>query len=456
MIFNINKIKYEKNLISALCTCAIVFACQKIAKNSGDDLKDNHLTNGVPLSSPDIENQLKWIAKGYSRVFENSTNRNIWHNYLATKDYNEEIHTITNPYFVTTNSINFDSEVKNAIDNDFPGNDYIQSVYFDFNLGNCLYSTGLRQVDKDLNTKHYRITYVPFNSTSQPMDDVYGYYIDSASGDVDSTLLTDDNYDDYDVYIVYAYSNCEDRAAAALPGCEANGICEPQKGETPENCEDCSTEVVNSGEFTLEVLSVTLKKDKHMFDESWIEDKYELGWNWLIAENNSGVISSNRISESEDDAILFNKWKREQIERCKANGTKCKGSATTKGPLAGTQLYHKFDPTTQSILIHFYEAQPARRGMGYTFSPKISKNPVTFSSPLSTYFSGDFDVKCKEQYGTFHTEQGPGNNGGGVIYVPERSTWTTEVIGGYNYYVIYKNTPAKSGDEITVKLGYKY
>lgn len=312
--------------------------------------------------------------------------------------------------------------------------------------------TGLRQVDPDLNNLDYRITYVPFDNTTQPMDSVWGFYINSTSNDLDSTLLTDDNYDDYDVYIVYVHSGCDIASQGPGSGCNGNGVCEPQKGETPENCEECANEIQDLGEHTLEVLSVTIKEDKPMFDESWIENKYELDWNWMITENNIGVITTNRNSEVDD--LKYNVWMRKELVRCKKNGTKCKGTATPKGALAGSKMFNKFNPSVHSLLIHFCEKQLIN-GHFYNFTPVINGIPITFPPSLTATFDNAFDVWTNQSYGTFHTVPGPGNNGDGVIFVPGSSFWSAENINGQNYMVLIKTAPAHSGAEIEIKLGYK-
>lgn len=413
-------------IITAFILCAIVFACQKSDSISNQSTKGKEIS-GVPLSSIEVENQLKWIAKGYARLFENSTKRTMWHDYLASKTYNEELHSESNPYFVTVDTFDFDNLVKNAVDTDFPNNNYIQSVYYGFDVDSCFFSTGLRQIDPDLNNLDYRITYVPFDNATQPIDSVWGFHINSTTNDLDSTLLTDDNYDDYDVYVVFVQSNCGAEISSLLPGCEQNGVCEPQKGETPENCEDCANEIQDFGEHTLEVLSVTIKEDKPMFDESWIENKYELYWNWMITENNIGVISTNRKSEL--DNLKYEVWKRKELVRCKKDGTKCKGTATPKRAEAGSKMFNKFNPSIHSLLIHFFEKQSIN-GKFHNFTPQINGIGITFPSSLTTTFDNSFDVWTNQSNGTFHTVQGSGNNGEGVIFVPGSSLWNFENING--------------------------
>lgn len=438
-------------IITAIILCAIVFACQKTDSISNQSTKGKEIS-GVPLSSIEVESQLKWIAKGYARLFDNSTKRTVWHDYLASKTYNEELHTESNPYFVTHDTFDFDNLVKNAGDTDFPNNNYIQSVYYGFDVDSCFFSTGLRQIDPDLNNLDYRITYVPFVNATQPIDSVWGFYVNSTTNDLDSTLLTDDNYDDYDVYIVFVHNGCDIISQAPGSGCNENGVCEPQKGETPENCEDCANEIQYLGEHTLEVLSVTIKEDKPMFDESWIENKYELGWNWMITENNIGIITTNRKGVLEDE--LYNVWKRKELVRCKKNGTKCSGSATPKGKKDVSIMYNKFNPSSHSLLIHFFEKQSIN-GNFYNFTPRINGIGITFPSTLTSTFDNSFDVWTNQSNGTFHTVQGSGNNGEGVIFVPGSSLWNFENINGQNYMVLIKTTPAHSGAEIEIKLGYK-
>lgn len=445
----------KKILITTFCLSILIFACKKTNDVTTYKMPQLNDEQGVPVTNSEIDPNLKWIAKGYARLFYTNSNKSLWNNYLSNKPNFEETHLYSNPYFYNQNSIDFDSDVKSAVDNDFPSNDYIQSFYYGFEYDNCDYNTGLRLVDPQLSNLNYRVTYTPFDPNSS-YDSIYGYFINPSTNSLDSTLLTDDNYDDYDVYIVYAYSTCEDNYSCPLPGCNENGVCEPMKGENKDNCDDCKGHI-QPGDKTLEVLGVTLKEDKHMFDESWIEGKYELGWNWLISTisngNNIGLITTNRTLESEENVILYNRWKRNEIVRCKKDGSKCKGNSTTKGPLCTNVMYEKFDPSTQSILIHFYEKQPGRRGMGYNFTPEINGNSIDFSS--TNDFSNSFDVQCKENFGSFHKVQSSTNNGEGVIYIQANSTWVLESIGGVNYMTIIKSTPAHNGEEIDVKLGYK-
>ena len=439
-------------IITAIILCAIVFACQKTESISELGTNGNEIS-GVPLSSVEVESQLKWIAKGYARLFENSTKRTVLHDYLASKTYNEELHSKSNPYFVTHDTFDFDNLVKNAVDADFPNNNYIQSVYYGFDVDSCFFSTGLRQIDPDLNNLDYRITYVPFDNATQPIDSIWGFYINSTTNDLDSTLLTDDNYDDYDVYVVFVQTNCGAQFSTVLPGCVENGVCEPQMGESVENCRDCRNMNVLPGEHTLEVLSVTIKEDKPMFDESWIENRYELGWNWLIENQGTGLISTNRLGQSISKSTHYNLWKRKEMVRCKNNGTKCKGSATAKGPdFTGNAMYHKFNPIQHGILIHFFESDNPNV---YQITPTINGLPISIPSSLSNFFNNFFNVVGDVNNGTFHTVQGPNNNGEGVIYIPAASTWSYQLINGQNFMVITKSTPALSGVEIDIKLGYK-
>jgi hypothetical protein len=99
--------------------------------------------------------------------------------------------------------------------------------------------------------------------------------------------------------------------------CNDDGRCEPMQGETPENCPDCLPTPM-PWEKELKVEWIRIDEDKHPFDEAWIQGKYEIIWDFVIANLGGGIIQNNRsitdpLADPTNKFDLFNKWKRKEL-----------------------------------------------------------------------------------------------------------------------------------------------
>lgn len=254
---------------------------------------------------------------------------------------------------------------------------------------------------------------------------------------MDSIQISSQNFEDYLVFCVCTETNCvKGRGVNTQSGCNDNGICEPDQGEN-ENCEDCQNNIKKSGQKSLQISWVQINNDKTMFDEAWIQNKYELGWDWAVANGINGKIRGARDKQDR----TYNVWKPSEIYICRRN---CKGTITKKQNKTGKNLYFNYEPLIEDIYFYFWEMD--RRGALYTPIKTISGSNINFQNIK------DFDnLWCSiTKGGTFHKEYGLGAVGEGVIIIPASSNWSVDPTHA-NRHLLQATNPS---GEVMIQLEY--
>jgi hypothetical protein len=381
----------------------------------------------------DCDEQLKYLAKGYAPFLETATNRNEMTNFLLQKDYNQESHLITYGYFNLQNSMDIENEIFNNVNINSPNNNYDRSVFYGLEFENCTWSTYIRIVD----TASFGLPWIVTYESTTKGDTVMGYFINS-HGNLDSIELNSYNYENYLIYCVFLDSDCGLTSSLNIDqtGCNNNNVCEPGQGETVENCLDCINNPKLSNQKILQVSWVRIDKDNGMLDEAWSQGKYNLYWDWVIA--NDDVLVTRGARNQQD--MLYNHWKRSEIEICKS---KCKGTATKKQSVNNKTLYMNYLPQVEDIFILFWERDKRKdhiRNVKIQDGRDLQGNILDFDNIWNPVYRG----------GTFHSVNGLGYVGPGVIVIQKNTVWNTDPQNPSHHTIEVVNP----SNEITIQLEY--
>lgn len=430
---------FKKHLVLlSIATVLLVFACNKsdFTSKSRNHL---HFTGAPPpanfpvaASELEVENQYKWIARGYVGYLTNTTKRNWLTSHLLSRPDYENQHDSINQLSISNMNIDLEGEIDSNININFTSNDYSRGYFYGFNFENCAYSTNIRLVDSpNLN--------LPWVVTYQSLilkDTVWGYFQNN-SGNLDSIEIHSQNYEDYLIYCIFPSTQCSDgRVSMGITGgCNNNGVCEPYQGENEENCTDCALNKQKTYQKRLEVVGVTILEDQQLYDENWAKGRYYLGWDWAIAEGDTGRIHGTR----EDQNFIYNTWKRNEVKVCRKT---CKGTPTEKQNKNNNLMYNNFEPLKQDIYVLFWEND----------SRKKHQRPMTsINNTIIQFSQTNFDNQWWPVYrgGSFYSVQN-GGLGDGIVYVPKGSVWTTDPSNTKRHTIEMVNP---SG-EIKIKLVY--
>lgn len=399
----------------------------------------------MPATAGQIEAQLQWMARGYAELhfIHGAPFFNLLNSHLSSKIDYIDAHTDIQTKVQTQLSLDLEVEIFNSVNRiPFHNNNYDRDYFYGFFYDNCSWVVNLSIVDTPDVSKPLVFTYESILGS----DSTWGYFWNTSivPNDLDSVLLSSDNFEDYYIFLVSTGSNCSFASIRPIEGCNNNGVCEPLQGETILNCNDCKGAIQGS-QKTLKIVWVRINEDKKRFDEAWAQNRYEIGWDWCIADGSpgtNGVIHHNRNNQ---DLEFFNKWKRRQVPIKRKSSGSLKGTVTEKSlhDSGLRAMYNKFDWVNHDIYMHFWESD--NRG---TFN----QQQITEPSGSNITFNSSFDNlwKRKHKTGTFH--QG-GFGFGGIIEIPRNSSWTPETIGGKAHMVIEATSPGQN--EITVKLAYE-
>jgi len=437
-------------LFTVIAITSIYFtSCKRndIAKDGGLSLGPQ--ATGTPTSLNFVEEQLRWIARGYAEVLDihDPAMFSFLNTHLSNKaDYQDDHLSIKNQCQAQT-SIDLEMEVYHSIQRvPFYNNQYDRDYFYDFLFDDCNWSVGLRIVDTPDLSKPVVISYETFSGS----DSSWGYFWNSG---LDSVLLSSENFEDYYVFFVFAQNNCQyaNRTLIDVGGCNNNKKCEYWYGEVDGVCPDCPEVKTNSNQKALKIVWVKINEDKAMFDEAWAQNQYELAWSWCIAQDTSGIINYYRKGDPEVE--LFSKFKRKEVPiKRKSNGS-IKGNVTTKYYNNSNQprlMYNLYDYLNHDIYLRFFESDKIGNNGVYSDVKTVNNEKINFSSSTNlTSFSNQWFTRLKG--GTFH--QGGSINPGGVIHVPANSTWNSEAINGKAHKTIEVTSPGLG--EITVKLAYE-
>jgi len=425
-------------IIFTVTTILLIFACKR-TDNPLSRHENNKLVSAPPpsmlptaTSEQEIENQLKWIARGYVGYLKNPTKRNWITNHLLSQTFYEQKHDTINILSISNTSFDIEDEVHTTVDSNFSNNDYLRGYFYGFYFENCLYKTNVRLVDSPDVNSPWVVTY----QSLIKKDTVWGYF-ENSIGNIDSIQIHSQNYDDYLIYCIFSESTCQNGFPPPFSGCNFNNVCEPNQGENEENCIDCRNNKQTPLQKRLEVTGVTILEDINMFDESWAENRYSLDWDWAIADGISGKIHGTR--NGADVINAYNTWKKREIKICRKS---CKGSPTEKQITSTSKtLYNNFEPQNEDVYAIFWEMDKRKT------RPQDIKN--TAGNIIN--FPANFDNKWMPRLkgGTFHTVPN-GNVGNGVIVIPKGSIWIVDPSNPKRHTIEMINP---SG-EIKVKFAY--
>lgn len=430
-------------LVSLFLITSIGCKKQSIEKLKGKGMNEI-MTTPLAITIQEITDQMRWIARGYPGVINGIGVLSELKSNLITKDNYEDLHMNLNPEVFSSISVDLESDVysKNLINFGSP-NSYLREYFYDFEYDLCVYKTGLRIIDTIDNSLPWVVTY----DSEDLQNSRWGYFINSGTGDLDSLTLDTSNYENYMVFVVYNTPTCTEAYATTHPndGCNENGVCEKNRGETAANCSDCSNSISGfpeplNGEHVLKVVWAKINEDVRTFDEAWIESKYEVCWDYWIGAGTSGLIHLQRTGDL-GISKLFHKWKRKEVPIQRKN--KLRHTPTEHDCSSGDDMYQKFIPASHDIYIRFWDDEK-KNGWSNTVDCKTTaNNTIIFPG---TKFLGLSSLGSKG--GSFY-HGGSSSAGDGVLVIPANSTWTAETVNGVNQHYFIGTTPS---GEITVKL----
>jgi hypothetical protein len=440
-----NAVKFM-TIIACVCLLLLLTKCKR-ERNENHNPKFNNMnytSNPVASDEFEIEKQMRWIAKGYAYVYDTLPDIfDFLHNHISSTNYYEDAHQIINPAAISLIFIDLDDEVLNAVNLIDINNDYNKDFFMGFEYNDCIHLTMINIVDEEYSNTNFPVLFTYEDANEG--DSTWGYFWDNG---IDSVLLTSQNFEDYFIFGIYPKENCnrfERRAGRSCESgcCNYDGVCEPMQGETVLNCPDCQGTFLPF-EKELKVEWIRIDEDKHPFDEAWISGKYEIIWDFVIAQGTEGRIQNNRKPNLNDpnshNFDLFGKWRRKEVP---VNRKNLKGSVTIKEYSGISKvMYKKFNYTVHDIYISITELDFRKR------KSDIIQNENNEDIELSSKYHGVWTLE--NIGGTFH--KGGIFDWGGLIYIPANSTWGSEIIDGEPHKTLTACTPH---GEITIKLSYK-
>ncbi|MDP2174790.1 MAG: hypothetical protein Q8K70_02655 [Bacteroidota bacterium] len=444
----------NKKLLIAMAFIATTIIYLSSCKKNENPIKGSKFWGtqdaGMPTSLNFVEEQLRWIARGYPEIkeFHSPTLFNFLNTHLSGKTYYEDNHFNLKAQCQSQTSIDIEDDVYHSVNRvPFHNGEYDREYFYEFVYENCDWVVGLRIVDTPDLSKPVVFSYETFSGS----DSAWGYFWNSG---LDSVLLSSENFEDYYVFLVYAQNNCQNTSHSIIEirGCEINGICEYWYGETDYNCADCPEVKTNQNQKALKIVWVKINEDKTMFDEAWGQNRYELGWSWCLADNQTGIV--NFFRRGDPYVSEFNKWNRNQIPiKRKSSGT-AKGTITQKSFQNNgiKTMYDLFDINNHDIYMRFFEIDKSGNNGKYDTIKNSNNQVISFPVGSNTIRSMSNEWFIRVKGGTFH--QGGTINPGGILHVPAGTTWpNTEVINGKSHRTIEVTSPGLG--EITVKLAYE-
>lgn len=404
----------------------------------------------------DVESELKWIARSLPTqlakpsilippstvssvrmIMEGKISQNdFWQTHLDVLA--DELDSYHQGYDLTLETVDI-------LDIMEPNHDFSHSNLYGFTLNSDDFKTFLYIPDFDIVDKNNTLVVIP----ALDQEIIYGYFATSPTT-IDSVLVSEDNMDDYYLWVVDAETdypstsnyldnpkptrcvdngNCEDFEDASCVDCQNepcnnNGVCE--SWEDYIHCEDCNKT------YSLRIKSLTFKKDKHEVQDKWLENwlsgKYELSvafrhvTNWPLS-------MQKRDTYEKADVFSLLEIKRKNVCREKGNNTSrgCNGTPTTYysselGPTSGV-LTNKFRELDQFIFILFEDdskavstSYPKRVHFGNiegsNYSYQLSWNCVWYGYPygsnpvpterVHTHSKSDFIYEPLDKFGYVH------------------------------------------------------
>jgi hypothetical protein len=230
-----------------------------------------------------VYEQMKWIARGAVKLATtDQAFQDLVHSTIESTEFYMETNGVLQTESMAQLQVDYFTNVLNDVNLFFPINNYNSGYFYEVVIDGCVNKVGVRIPEADIidRTKTLVIT------AEDPFDDTYssstGYFYNDGGGVsspfVDSLTITEDNMDSVYLWVVGFAENCKEVSSGGSEGtgvsfvCDDDGICEPEQGETIDNCADCQN--LPSGN-TLKLVSYTSKTDRKKFSNSHPEKRYQ-------------------------------------------------------------------------------------------------------------------------------------------------------------------------------------
>lgn len=306
-----------------IISCAIYACSEKSDNRPFPQTTGSYSDVVVTMSDSDeLRKQMIWISKGIAGIADqSSTVKTKIRDLILPDDYFTKSHESLDQDLYNSLTFDFDSEVDLWLANNISPNDYDPSYFFEIDFENCVGKVVLRIPEADIANTSLTHVVTP-EGIIQENEETMGYLINSL-GNIDSVLLNDDNIDDFYVWVVGADFDCE---PAPKDPC-GNGICEPEIGETPENCEDCEANRIpdpGQKQFKLVLKDLHIKTDVkrnggghpgRRYQEAHLQGKYEVKIAQKVVDWNLSKERARRFRELDanknttNDYIPVDKYK---------------------------------------------------------------------------------------------------------------------------------------------------
>jgi len=262
-----------------------------------------------------IEQQLNWIAKSLPIIANNIISfKSSMHNMINLTPFKEKYNYDTQREFLLT-GFNYKNTVINTIDNININNGFDTSLFFGFSFLDCVSNTTVKFIDAENGNQVNSKMLVATTVYETSKDSFIGYFYNNISNNLDSLILTNDNYDNYYIWIVDANNMCLEGINSFTYNPEGhcgNGKCEPFLDENFSNCIDCPNPPSQSYTLTLEYIKPQFDQkldpngnfppidvtfiDKG-YHESYFNGKYDIFFSYLISRHDINDIDIFTIED---------------------------------------------------------------------------------------------------------------------------------------------------------------
>lgn len=364
-------------------------SCRKTENWSGQSPIGTKTAIVGPNQGSLLKQQLRWIARGipdladtdhqFRNVVEFICNQRPGEYYASNGIIQQEA--------LGQLSIDYEAEVYANVNTRFPSNSYDRDFFFEVDINGCLHIVGIKIPELDIIDTTKKLVVMPEDPYTNGGDSIYGYFVNDTIPLVppilDSVLITEDNMDSLYLWVVGLVQDCLDSnvSGGAFEGvrwfCDGDGICEPEQGETEENCQDCYGSYRANKKLVLkEVRSLTDRKKYSSihpdakYQEAHLQGKYEIGYTYAVVENSTLQVKNLREPKGVAIGVTyippqldFKAWGRNaEIKRCRKNRrgkTRCnRGSETTK--TWNDVMSYDYDKNLDAIYFFVFERDMTR------------------------------------------------------------------------------------------------
>ncbi|KAB2914509.1 MAG: hypothetical protein F9K23_13865 [Bacteroidetes bacterium] len=300
-----NSIAKLSLLLTALFIAAV--ACKRSTDFSPENkpAQFTKKSGGYPpqfTTEREVDNHLKWIARGLAH----------WAKPQALVRGIDSVTTIPsndsseNPISYLETLYSFGTALKDSVDSTFAVHDYDADGLASFEYDGETYYTRLYIPNQYYNlNKPFVVVADEIEKDSIPQDTVVAYKI-KAGGGIDSMLITEENSEDYYIWVVNFYSLKDFDQWEAKQGdslirksgrvllCDNDGVCEPGEKYNP-NCADCYP--LPPQKYKLVITQMELFRDNCPKGERWINGEYEFRVTYGLYDGSGTVNNPGDIND---------------------------------------------------------------------------------------------------------------------------------------------------------------